>query len=79
MLVRVIAAALVMNSLITEYGRHRQFQPQVRPSIRLKSQNDRLVTQPTSAAEDLDWSESGQPGPRLLGLCDADHHQPASG
>ena len=58
------------------YGCHRQFQPQIRPSIRLKSRNDRPVTH---AAEDLDRNVSGQPGSRLLGLCDADLHQPASG
>ena len=80
-----------MNSLITQYefhdaltntsnyGHHRQFQPQARPSIRFESANDRLVAQRTSAAEDRDSNEPSQSGSRLLGLCDADHHQPASG
>ena len=56
------------------YECHFPFQPLIRPSIRLESQNDRLVAQPTNPTEDLDWDESGQLGSRLLGLCDADHH-----
>jgi|SRR6516164_2109219 len=45
----------------------------------VESRNGRLVPQPTNPAEDRDWNESGHPGSRLLGLCDAYHHQPPSG
>ena len=60
------------------YGRHRQFQPRIRSSFRLRSRSDRRIAKPTSAAEDRYPNEPGQRSNRLLGPWDTDHSEPAN-
>jgi len=61
------------------YGCHHQSQPQVRWTIRVESRKERVAAQPTSAAEDRNSNEPGQPGDRFLGLSDTDYSELASG
>ena len=61
------------------YRCHRQFQPQVRSTIRVKNRNDRLGAQPTSATEDRDSNESNRRSDRFLDPWNTDDSEPASG